>query len=278
MAKTAGVALRLWKIIFEPVVEDEAGLRRYVASVTLFAWVVALGSDIANESFFFVSWADSFREFGITTAVVLVIAVPIARTMGRAHLALRLARLEAERLSRTDPLTGLANRRAFYEAAARAPNASLALVIADIDRFKRINDRYGHSAGDEVIKGVARLMLAELGELGLVARVGGEEFALLTRDHPAKTVRGRLERFRRRVAAEPAMVGGRRLHATISIGCALSGAPDFEQLYAAADKALYLAKAAGRDRIVDGDEVANLAGEAAAAVGESESAPRAQAG
>ena len=98
---------------------------------------------------------------------MLVIAVPVARTMGLAQLELHRARAEAERLSRTDPMTGLANRRAFYEAAAGLEGGALALVIVDIDRFKRINDRYGHAVGDEVIKCVATRMQEELGDLGV---------------------------------------------------------------------------------------------------------------
>jgi diguanylate cyclase (GGDEF)-like protein len=245
----------LWKVVFRPEVSDARDLRRYVFSVTLFAWTVAFAVDLVNQLAFFSNWGDCLREWSVTTAVVVVIALPIARTIGRAHLRLHLARVEAERLSRIDPLTGLANRRAFYEAASQLGNGVLALVIADIDRFKRINDRYGHAVGDEIIKSVGRRMQAELGDLGTVARLGGEEFALVTAGRPSAEIRARLEQLRGRLADEPAMVAGQRVQATVSIGLAARREHDFEALYAAADKALYVAKTAGRDRVVDFDEI-----------------------
>jgi predicted signal transduction protein with EAL and GGDEF domain len=138
----------LFKNVFRPVVADSSDLRRYVISVTLLAWIVALSVDVAHQLLVFTSWTDCLVSWSISTVVVIGIAVPIARSMGRAHLELFHAKREADRLGRTDPLTGLANRRALYEAAERLDGHALALVIADIDRFKRINDRYGHAAGD----------------------------------------------------------------------------------------------------------------------------------
>ena len=249
----------LWNNVFRPVVTDKSDVRRYVASVTLFAWIVAELGDCVQQAFMFVNWANLFEQAAVSTLVVLVIAAPIARTMGRAHLALHLARSEAERLGRTDPLTGLANRRAFYEAAGRLQGGALALVIADIDRFKRINDTFGHAAGDEVIKAVGRLMQEELGAFGTVARVGGEEFAFVTVALDGAALHERLLQFRSRVAQEAVVHEGRRLHATVSAGLAARAGAGFNALYAAADKALYIAKAAGRDRIVDADRIEETA-------------------
>ncbi len=249
----------LWKNVFRPVVADKAELRRYVISVTVLSWLVAITVDVANQLIFFSTWPDAWREWSITTCVVLTIAIPIARSMGRAHLALHLTKAEAERLSRTDPMTGLANRLAFYEAAKPLTGGILALMIADIDRFKRINDRHGHAAGDEVIRAVAARMQAQLGDLGPVARLGGEEFALLTADRPAAEVLERLQQFRKSVADEPTVFAGKSIFATVSIGFAASPDLDFDGLYAAADKALYVAKSAGRDRVVDFGEIGDLA-------------------
>ena len=106
------------------------------------------------------------------------------------------ARREAVRLSRVDPLTGLANRRAFYEAAADLQGGAIALAIADIDRFKRVNDRHGHAAGDNALTTVAHIMRDELSDLGLVARLGGEEFGLLSSEAEPLRLRDRLQRFR----------------------------------------------------------------------------------
>jgi diguanylate cyclase (GGDEF)-like protein len=251
--------LRLWHNIFRPAVADEADLRRYVVSVTLFAWIVSVAADVGQHALCFVSWANLYGQLALSTVVVLVIAIPLARTMGRAHLALYHARGAAEKLSRTDPMTGLANRRAFYEAAEQVEDGALALVIADIDRFKRINDRYGHAVGDDVIKSVASRMQEELGDLGVVARLGGEEFALIGAALPAQQLLTRLDRFRQRLAEEPASFEGCDIAATVSIGFAARNDLGFDALYAAADKALYVAKSAGRDRVVDYDEIGDLA-------------------
>jgi diguanylate cyclase (GGDEF)-like protein len=260
-----GAPVSLWKTVFRPDIPDKASLRRYVISVTLLSWLVAICVDVANQMAFFTTWADAWREWAITTAVAAAIAIPIARSMGRAHLALHHLKAEAERLSRTDPLTGLANRRAFYEAAKYLSGGALTLAIADIDRFKRVNDRYGHAAGDEFIKAVAARMQAELGEMGLVARLGGEEFALIAARRPDAEVRGRLQQFRQHIADEPVPFAEQSLCATISIGFAARSDFDFDSLYRAADTALYVAKSAGRNRVVDFDQIGELASGATAA-------------
>jgi diguanylate cyclase (GGDEF)-like protein len=251
--------VRLWNNVFRPRVTDESGVRRYVLSVTALAWTVAVAADLGQNALSFVSWENLLGQMALSTLVVVVIAVPVARTMGRAHLDLHRARGVAERLSRTDPLTGLANRRAFYEAASGLRDSVLALVIADIDRFKGINDRYGHVVGDEVIKFVATRMNEELGDLGVVARLGGEEFALVGVDLPREIVQTRLQAFRERLAEEAALVTGGPVRATVSIGFAARADLNFDALYAAADKALYVAKSAGRNRVVDFDEIEAVA-------------------
>ncbi len=227
--------------------------------MTVLAWVVAESADLVQHLLSFVSWPNLIEQLAITTVVVLIIAVPVARTMGLAHLELHRARGAAERLSLTDPMTGLANRRAFYEAAAGLEGGALALVIVDIDRFKRINDRYGHAVGDEVIKSVASRMQADLGDLGIVARLGGEEFALVGAGVSPTDLLARLIRFRQRLVDEPPRHEGWPVTTTVSIGFAARAELSFDALYAAADRALYVAKSAGRDRVVDFDEIGDIA-------------------
>lgn len=252
--------LALFENVFRPKVGDRQGLRRYVVSVTALAWIVAISVEILNKLCFFTGWSDLGRELAITTVEVIALAVPIAWSIGRAHLELRLAKLEADRLGRIDPLTGLANRRAFYEAAEGFAGGGVALAIVDIDRFKRINDSNGHATGDNVLKAVAAFMHEQLGDLGLVARIGGEEFALISAERPTHEFRERLQRFRSHVAEAPSRASHAGLRVTVSIGYACRNNIDLDSLYAAADKALYCAKSAGRDCIVDYDEI----GEAAA--------------
>lgn len=247
------MSLALLDNVFRPQVTDRAGLRRYVISVAALAWIVSIALETINKLYFFPGWPELWRELAITSAEVLAPAIPIALSIGRAHLAMHGAKVEADRLGRIDPLTGLANRRAFYETAERFASGAVALAIVDIDRFKRVNDSNGHAAGDEVLKAVATSMRDQLGDLGLVARLGGEEFALISHKLPAPELRARLQAFRQSVADAPAPHAGLRV--TVSIGFACRNGANLDSLYAAADKALYVAKAAGRDRIIDFDEI-----------------------
>ncbi len=163
-------------------------------------------------------------------------------------------------LSSRDALTGLANRRAFELALARevdrvARSGEPALLLAlDIDHFKRVNDTWGHAAGDQVLQAVAAALLDSVRPMDLVARVGGEEFAIILPNCPSAFGQTVAERVRRRVQAEPVVVqpGGQRLSVTISVGGAF--APQWVRSTPAlwqerSDQQLYLAKARGRNRV-----------------------------
>jgi diguanylate cyclase (GGDEF)-like protein/PAS domain S-box-containing protein len=174
-----------------------------------------------------------------------------------AQTAALLAQLEQQALS--DSLTGLPNRRAFDAEAARAcsraqRNASaLTLGVADIDHFKRVNDKYGHPAGDLVLRAVARIISEAARASDSVARTGGEEFGLLFPDAAPEQARSVAERIRHAVAdAHIALPDGREVHVTVSIGLAgVVGAGTELALNAAnerADAALYRAKNQGRNR------------------------------
>jgi diguanylate cyclase (GGDEF)-like protein len=251
-----------FRTVFRPVVCDRAGVRRYVAAVTLFAWIIAAVADGGEKLLDGAGLGALLIQECVTLIVVLVIAVPISRTMGFAHLRLHGAQQEAERLSRTDPLTGLANRRAFYAAAAELQGGAVALAIADIDRFKRINDTHGHAAGDSALVAVAHIMREELSDLGLVARLGGEEFGWITREADTARLRERLQRFRQRVAQTRVGAEDQSVTVTISAGFAVRSGSELDTLYSQADRALYVAKAAGRDRVVAFDEIEADLGEA----------------
>jgi diguanylate cyclase (GGDEF)-like protein len=222
----------------------------YVISVTAICITLALAADVTNQLVFFVDWATCLRSWAITATLVLVLAVPISRIVAKAHLELYRAKMRAEELGRTDQLTGLANRHALMEAAFAVGSKTLALVIVDIDRFKRVNDTHGHLAGDKVIRSVGQMMAAQLGAFGCVARVGGEEFALLSTEFSSESLAAKLMAFRDRVESTPVLAGGSAIWVTISAGVALRRPGDtFDQVFSRADLALYMAKTSGRNRI-----------------------------
>lgn len=171
---------------------------------------------------------------------------------------LREANAALERLSMTDPLTGLKNRRYFqdrlyteYQRAQRA-ESTLALVSIDIDHFKLINDSFGHGVGDLALCHVARVLENQCRYVDTLARVGGEEFMVLLVDASPKHVNANAQRLCRALRQTPFMLdNGRELVITASLGSSVLGAGDtVDSALQRADEALYAAKSGGRDRVV----------------------------
>jgi len=156
-------------------------------------------------------------------------------------------------LSATDPLTGIANRRrldAALGAFCSTGNRAGALMLIDIDDFKAFNDQHGHPAGDQCLREAARCMAARLRPGDLLARMGGEEFAVLLPEMLRSEAMETAERLRQAVEAHPLTVDGVSVGITISIGVAAAGGgADAARLIALADAALYDAKRAGRNRV-----------------------------
>lgn len=236
---------------FRPTIRSERELTAFIVRTCIISAGAALAVDVVNQLLFFDGWTATLRSWSVTVVLATAIAYPVSRAIGRSHLALFRSKAAVETLSRTDELTGLLNRRALMQMAATEPPETMVLVIADIDRFKRVNDNYGHMTGDAVIRMVSRLAAAELGDLGAIGRLGGEEFALLASDVAPALLVLRLENLRTRIGLTPVIgEGGVPIHVTISAGVAIRGAGrDFDALYADADRALYAAKASGRNRI-----------------------------
>jgi len=166
-------------------------------------------------------------------------------------LADRALRLQRERdlaqaLAENDPLTGLPNRRALDRHMDSARSG--VLVLCDLDRFKAINDRFGHAAGDFCLQHFGRLLETYLGAHGMVGRYGGEEFlAIASTDSDTATAAS--ERLREATERMTVDLGGVRIVLTVSIGLARFAASDAAAALVAADRALYRAKAEGRNRI-----------------------------
>lgn len=236
-----------------PTIRNRRELIAYVLRTTGVCVLLALAADMVNQMIFFVDWSTALRSWAITVAVAGIIAAAATWLIGRAHHELYDAKVEFEHLSRTDPLTGLPNRRAVFEVAENSAARTMALVIVDIDRFKNVNDTRGHLAGDEVIRAIAGIMAAELGPLGVLGRIGGEEFALVGSDCDPLALAARLSALLRRVAATPIPFTGGAVTITVSAGVALRRpGGTFSDLYAEADRALYDAKTQGRNRVCFG--------------------------
>ncbi len=175
-----------------------------------------------------------------------------------ALLQVQEANRKLEQLASTDALTGVANRRQLVERAdmevprSERHGAPLSLLCLDLDHFKRINDDYGHLAGDEVLKQVAEAIQLSLRPSDLLARVGGEEFHVLLPDTDLAGARDVAERIRVKLEGLDIPVQGVVLHVTVSVGCAQLGpdGADMKSLTHTADERLYQAKALGRNRVV----------------------------
>ena len=162
---------------------------------------------------------------------------------------------EVSKRARTDPLTGLYNRRHFDELLGQMIKQTdrfgdpVALIMADVDHFKNVNDTWGHDAGDEVLKALAETLRAGVRDADICSRFGGEEFAVVLPKTGLVGAAELADRLRRQVEEKPITVGGERINVTISCGvaCYPDGVITKEALFAAADRALYDAKSAGRN-------------------------------
>lgn len=165
---------------------------------------------------------------------------------------------ELEHLAMTDDLTKLANRRSFFLRGqeevrrARRYHTPLAILMLDLDRFKTINDHHGHEAGDAALRSVAETLHASVREVDLVARIGGEEFAVLLPNTAAAEAVGLAERLRRTIESETCVLAAPRANVTASIGVATlsPSSEDLDALLRSADAAMYQAKSQGRNCVV----------------------------
>ncbi|MGY3572749.1 sensor domain-containing diguanylate cyclase [Vibrio paucivorans] len=160
-------------------------------------------------------------------------------------------------LADIDPLTAILNRRAFSEATqqfgqhSRYHDGEHALLMLDLDRFKSINDQYGHLVGDEVLVSIAQIIRAQIRHDDLFARIGGEEFALLLRNTSEEAAVVLAEKLRAAIECTPTHIDNHQVHCTASFGIAIPHPSDvcFRDLMSRADHALYTAKRRGRNRV-----------------------------
>lgn len=189
----------------------------------------------------------------LTPPVSFVVAVIAYSVVGLAIYDLGLSHQRFEMLSRTDMLSGLMNRRAFLEEFERV-RGTASLALFDIDRFKAINDSLGHKTGDDVIGKIAQVLTAIAPPVVQVSRIGGEEFAVLLPGMSAADALDIAEAMRLGVEAAVFVGPAGPFAVTVSAGVAEGVAElGFSEIFSNADRALYLAKAAGRNRIVLAD-------------------------
>lgn len=156
----------------------------------------------------------------------------------------------------TDYLTGLRNRRYLYERGQvmmgeyEDQGGKLIACMCDIDHFKNVNDTYGHDGGDEALKHVANILRHSFQELGICARIGGEEFCILLHQDNTDEVEELFEKVRQEIESSPFMYGNRDINLTVSMGISFKHVATLDDLISLADENLYKAKQNGRNQIV----------------------------
>lgn len=245
-----GSAAEIWRARAEPLTS------RIPIFWLLVIHAIALGLRPINLLY----WGDTQESTFFTSPWVISHAFEVllfSVSMAFLLLGMTKERLELQQraIASRDPLTGILNRRSFQDEAKRAldrarlQGRSFALLLADLDHFKQINDRFGHGVGDEVLQAFTRTALRVLPTDAIAARLGGEEFAFgLTGTEPTSAL-GLAERLRAEFAASRFETEDGTFAATVSLGVATSAdaGHGLGGLMAAADASLYLAKGSGRN-------------------------------
>lgn len=187
-----------------------------------------------------------------------VTTIPLVLLNMAAYLVTLVVKLERatqrqRHLANHDGLTGVLNRKAFYDAWSRRAGRNGVLVVIDLDHFKSVNDTYGHQAGDDALKAFCEALKHALPQGTVFGRLGGEEFGVLLTSHDLTEAEHLLQGLRKTVSGMPVTArDGRAFTITFSAGYVGfdESEDDTDRIFAAADRALYAAKNAGRDRIV----------------------------
>ena len=224
---------------------------------------LAMLSRVVHEAFWPATSGDLIQASPVNLICLgILVLLPVLATVGFLLMCTERSQEELERTARLDYLTGIYNRRAIEDLASRAISAArrhgipLAIMIVDVDHFKRINDEYGHEAGDQGLIETVRRMRDIVRSEDLVGRQGGEEFVVVMPDIDLNSAYAAAERLRRGFADSPMTIHGSsgpvQVTITISVGVAALAADDrqFPNLLRRADRAMYAAKAAGRNKVM----------------------------
>jgi diguanylate cyclase (GGDEF)-like protein len=241
-----------WRERAEPL------LSRWPAIVVLVSQMVALSVRVALV---ILTPLTAMHDFFRSPTFAVMAFTTVLYTITVAFLLLSMTKERGELRHKTaalvDPLTGLANRRAFladadeYMSRNGKRGEPLTVMLADLDRFKAINDRFGHAVGDRVLQVFAEMVRRTLRANDLSGRMGGEEFAFLMPGTGAAEAARVAERIRTHFVDAARSIDGHAVAPTVSVGVATTAASmvQLADLMAAADRALYRAKAEGRNRV-----------------------------
>jgi diguanylate cyclase (GGDEF)-like protein len=255
---TWAAAYEFWRGRSEPLVSRWPAIFMLFAHGALYLLRTPLGAMLP--------WSPSGNQVFDSVWLTVLSFEALLFTIAIAFILLAMAKERTEHRHKTaalvDPLTGIANRRAFLQEGETQLKRQItdprptAVMLLDLDNFKSINDRFGHAVGDRVLQIFAEVASAGMRRTDLVGRLGGEEFAALLPDTTRERAVAVAERIRAVFAETTREVDGRPVAATVSIGVVLShdAVLDLSALLAQADHALYCAKEKGRNRV----EVASL--------------------
>ncbi len=235
----------------------ESLLSRWPTIIVLLTHLIVLGLRLPAA---LLTPMTTTADFFHSPTFAVMVFVTVLYTITFAFLLLSMVKERGELRHKTaalvDPLTGLANRRAFlgdaehFMASGPKNGERLTVMLADLDRFKAVNDQFGHAVGDRVLQIFADTITRALRTTDMSGRLGGEEFAFLMPRTNAADGERIAERIRIQFAEAARKVGGHAVNATVSVGVATATTPaQLSDLIAAADGALYRAKAEGRNRV-----------------------------
>ena len=251
------IALSARNLFVHAAAEERHAARFTAASLALLGLIITV-----RLIALFAAGPGAVELFGKHLAALAFLALydtlVLLATLGFLMLANDRLRAELQRLAMLDPLTEALNRRSFGDfvrrelARSQRSGSTVSLLMMDLDRFKHINDRFGHESGDKVIRSFVETAHRCLRNHDLLARYGGEEFCVLLPDTPLAEAQGVAERLREAVSRSPVRIGNHSVSFSVSIGVACSEqfGRKLDALLRAADTALYRAKELGRNRSV----------------------------
>ncbi|WP_299843042.1 GGDEF domain-containing protein [uncultured Roseovarius sp.] len=199
--------------------------------------------------------ADVFERVLFSSEIITVmLAAPLSYYIGTKLLDVNDLTVQLEHAVNHDNLTGTCTRLSFYHRLAQMEDVQLVTIVTDIDHFKQVNDKYGHQAGDSVLKQFANTLLRNCREEDVVARFGGEEFIVLLQDVSLEDGVLAAQRLCDRVREKKFMANGQRLHITASFGVAeVETVSEVDDAIHKADLAAFRAKRNGRDKVYSYD-------------------------